>query len=125
MSRVVNIRGSVVIQNMNLALESVKECELDVKIENNRFVFNQYDYNDGHYKKEEIQKVETLYTQKFNVYIKNTAIEEQKRVEEEKRKVREEKADLIIANAKKQGYTLKKEVREDNTIKLILQQRVY
>ena len=125
MSRIVNIKGSVVIQNINLALESVKECGLDVKIENNRFVFNEYDYNDGQYKKGEIQKVEILYTQKFNVYIENAEIEEKKRVEEEKRIIREEKADLIIENAKKKGYKLKKEIREDNTIKLILQQRIY
>jgi F0F1-type ATP synthase membrane subunit b/b' len=39
--------------------------------------------------------------------------------------MRDEKADLIIANAKKQGYKLKKEIREDNTIKLVLQKRIY
>ncbi len=50
---------------------------------------------------------------------------EQLRIEEEKRVIRDEKADLMIANAKKQGYKLKKEIREDNTIKLVLQKRVY
>jgi nucleoporin GLE1 len=51
--------------------------------------------------------------------------EEQKRIEEEKRVLREEKAELIMANAKKQGYKLKKEIRENNTIKLVLQKRTY
>ena len=51
--------------------------------------------------------------------------EERLRVEEEKRVIRNEKAELMIANAKKQGYKLKKEIREDNTIKLVLQKRVY
>jgi len=39
--------------------------------------------------------------------------------------LREAKAELLIANAKKQGYKLKKEIREDNTIKLVIQKRVY
>jgi hypothetical protein len=50
---------------------------------------------------------------------------EQERITEEKRVLREEKATLIIANAKKQGYKIKKELRKDNTIKLVLQQRSY
>jgi len=33
--------------------------------------------------------------------------------------------ELVIKNAKKQGYKLKKEVREDNTIKLVLERKVY
>jgi hypothetical protein len=51
--------------------------------------------------------------------------QEQERITEEKRVLREEKATLIIANAKKQGYKIKKELRKDNTIKLVLQQRSY
>jgi len=63
--------------------------------------------------------------QKFNIYIEQAAEEERLKIEEEKRVMREEKADIAIANAKKQGYKLKKEIREDNTIKLVLQKRVY
>ncbi|UUO25475.1 hypothetical protein FGD67_21335 [Colwellia sp. M166] len=50
---------------------------------------------------------------------------EKERLAEEKRVLREEKAMLIIENAKKQGYKIKKELRKDNTIKLVLQQRSY
>jgi len=50
---------------------------------------------------------------------------ERERIEKEKIIMREEKADLIIANAKKQGYKIKKELRKDNTIKLVLQKRIY
>jgi len=50
---------------------------------------------------------------------------ERKRIEAEKLRIREEKADLIIKNAKKQGYKLKKEIKKDNTIQLVLQKRIY
>ena len=39
--------------------------------------------------------------------------------------LQEFKKDQIIKNAKKQGYVIKKEIREDKTIKLVLQKRVY
>lgn len=48
-----------------------------------------------------------------------------KRIEESKQIIREEKADLIIANAKKQGYKIKKEIRKGKSIKLVIQQRTY
>jgi DNA-binding winged helix-turn-helix (wHTH) protein len=70
-------------------------------------------------------QIETLYTQKFNIYLEQVAEAERLQIEEEKRVLREEKAERMIANAKKQGYKLKKEIREDNTIKLVLQKRIY
>jgi len=51
--------------------------------------------------------------------------EERLRIEEEKELLREAKYQQIIQNAKKQGYKVKKEKREDNTIKLVLQRRIY
>ena len=127
-SRIINIKGKVVIQNMELAKEAISECDCDIKIDNNQFVFNEYDAFDRIsevQKMKDLEKVETLYTQKFNIYLEQTAEKERLRIEEEKRVLREEKAELLIANAKKQGYKLKKEIREDNTIKLVIQKRVY
>jgi len=124
-SRIINIKGKVVIQNMVLAQESINECKFDIEIRNNQFVFNKYDHGDGWNKESEIMQIETLYTQKFNIYLEQVAEEERLRIEEDKRVLREAKAELMIANAKKQGYKLKKEIREDNTIKLVLQKRVY
>lgn len=127
MSRVINIKGTVVIQNIELAREAIQECSCGIEIVNNRFIFNQYDAYDRisqSEKSKDIAKVETLYTQKFSIYLEQIAEEERLKIEEEKRVLREEKADLMIANAKKQGYNLKKKIREDNTIKLILQKRI-
>jgi len=128
MSRVINIKGKIVIQNIELAQEAINECNCGITISNNQFIFNEYDTYDRiseSQKREDLIKVETLYTQKFNIYLEQVAEEERLRIEEEKRVLREEKAELMIANAKKQGYKLKKEIREDNTIKLVLQKRVY
>lgn len=125
MSRVVKIRGKVIIQNIELAKEAIKECKYNIEIVNNKFVFEKYDHYDGRYKKDEIIKIENIYLQKFNVYLEEIAEEERLKIEEEKRILREQKADIAIANAKKQGYKVKKEIKEDNTIKLILQKRVY
>ena len=128
MSRIINIKGKVVIQNMELAKEVISECSCDIKIDNNQFVFNEYDAFDRIsevQKMKDLEKVETLYTQKFNIYLEQAAEKERRRIEEEKIVSREAKVKLMIANAKKQGYKLKKEIREDNTIKLVLQKRVY
>ena len=128
MSRTINIKGNILIQNIQIAQDTLDELGLDIKIENNHFIFNQYDAwdrIDSRVKENEIKKVEELYKNKFDFYIKKIAKEERLKIEEEKRVLREEKAELMIENAKKQGYKLKKEIREDNTIKLVLQKRVY
>jgi deoxycytidine triphosphate deaminase len=128
MSRTINIRGKVIIQNMELAQEAINECSCGIKIKNNIFVFNEYDALDSinsSQKLNELHNVENLYSKKFELYLVELAEEERLRIEEEKRVLREEKADLMIENAKKQGYKLKKEIRDDNTIKLVLQKRVY
>ena len=90
--------------------------------------FNKYDALDqinGKTKENEINKVEELYKNKFNIYLEQLAYEEQLKIEKEKELLREEKYKKIIQNAKKQGYKVKKEKREDNTIKLVLQKRTY
>jgi len=126
MSRIVTIKGKVKIQNLDLAKEAIKEAGVkNIQIQNNQFVFSGYDYYDGINKDKEIKKVEEIYLKKFNEYLKKLEEEEKKRIEEEKRKIREEKYKIIIENAKKQGYKVKKEIRENNTIKLVLQKRVY
>ncbi len=128
MSRTINIKGKIIIQNIEIAQEVLRELNLNIKIENNNFIFNEYDNLDRIIESEkakEIEQVETLYTQKFNIYLEQVAEKERLEIAEEKRVLREEKAELMIINAKKQGYKLKKEIREDNTIKLVLQKRIY
>ena len=126
MSRIVTIKGNVKIQNVDLAKEALKEAGVkNIQIKDNQFIFSGYDYYDGVNKDKDIQKVEEIYLKKFNEYLKKLEEKEKKRIEEEKRKIREEKYKIIIENAKKQGYKIKKEIRKDNTIKLILQKRVY
>lgn len=125
MSRVINIKGKVLIHNINLAKEAIYECGFDIEIKNNYFVFDKYDYYDGLNKENEISNVENLYMNKFNIYIEEVEEKERFKIAEEKKISREEKVNLMIANAKKQGYKLKKEIRENNTIKLVLQKRIY
>ena len=124
MSRVVKIKGKVIIKNIELAQEAIAICECDIEIKNNQFIFNKYDYSDGIYKNDEITKVENIYLEKYALYLEQLVKEEQLKIQEEKRVLREKKADIVIANAKKQGYKLKKEVREDK-ISLVFQKRTY
>ena len=128
MSRTINIKGHLLIQNIQIAREVLNELGLDIKIENKRFIFNEYDrwdQIDENQKRKEIEKIESLYTQKFNKYLEEIAEAERLRIEEEKRIRREEIANKAIENAKKQGYKLKKQIQEDNTIRLVLQKRTY
>jgi len=100
MSRIVTIKGSHEIKNIELAHEALKELNIkNVIIQNNQFVYKGYDdyYND------EIEKAQTLYKEKYKNYLK----------------------EKILENAEKQGYKLKKEITQDNKIKLVLQKRVY
>jgi len=104
MSRVVKIVGTNTIKNIELAEETLKELnKRDIKIENNAFVFEQYDYLDGEGRIAEIKDVEKVYKQKYQNYLK----------------------DKILENSINNGYKLKKEVTKDNKIKLVLQKRVY
>jgi beta-glucosidase-like glycosyl hydrolase len=128
MSRTINIKGNLLIQNMQIAQDTLDELGLDIEIKNNYFIFNEYDALDqinSKTKENEISKVEKLYKNKFNIYLKQLAYEEQLRIQKEKELLREEKYEKIIQNAKNQGYKVKKEKREDNTIKLVLQKRIY
>ncbi len=128
MSRTINIKGHLLIQNIQIAREVLNELGLDIKIENKRFIFNEYDrwdQIDENQKRKEIEKIESLYTQKFNKYLEEIAEAERLKIEEEKRIRREEIANKAIENAKKQGYKLKKQIQEDNTIRLVLQKRTY
>lgn len=128
MSRTINIKGHILIQNIQIAREVLNELGIDIKIENKRFIFNEYDawdQIDEKQKRKEIEKIESLYTKKFNKYLEEIAEEERLRIEEEKRIRREEIANQAIENAKKQGYKLKKQIQEDDTIKLVLQKRIY
>jgi len=125
MSRIVNIKGKVDIRNLDLANAAIKESGLDIKIQNNQFVFEGYDYYDGINKDKDIENVEKIYFVKYNEYVQELEEKERLRIEKEKELLREEKYNKIIENAKKQGYKVKKEKRIDNTIKLVLQKRVY
>ena len=104
MSRVVKIIGTNTIKNIELAQETLTELNKSyIKIENNTFVFEQYDYLDGEGKAVEIEEVENVYKQKYQNYLK----------------------EKILENSVKNGYKLKKEITKDNKIKLVLQKRVY
>ena len=104
MSRVVKIVGEDIIKNIELAQKTLSELNKnDIKIENNTFVFEQYDYLDGEGREREIKEVEKVYKKKYQNYLK----------------------EKILKNSIKNGYKLKKEVTQDNKIKLVLQKRVY
>ena len=104
MSRVVKIIGTNTIKNIELAQETLLELNKNhIKIENNTFVFEQYDYLDGEGKATEIEEVENVYKKKYQNYLK----------------------EKILENSVKNGYKLKKEITKDNKIKLVLQKRVY
>jgi hypothetical protein len=104
MSRVVKIIGTNTIKNIELAQETLLELNKNhIKIENNTFVFEQYDYLDGEGKATEIEEVENVYKKKYQNYLK----------------------EKILENSIKNGYKLKKEITKDNKIKLVLQKRVY
>lgn len=75
-------------------------------------------------KLEEQQKAIALEQERIRL-AEEQAKQEQQRIAAQKEALREEKAMRIIANAKKQGYKIKKELRKDNTIKLVLQKRSY
>ena len=103
MSRVVNVKGKVVIQNIDLAMDAINEFDSDIDIVNNQLVFNKYDAYDrinASQKEKEIFEVESLYKYKFDLYLEKVAEEERIRIEAAKKVLREEKADLIIAKAK-------------------------
>ena len=126
MSRVVKIVGKVKVENRVLAEESILESGISgVVLQNGQFVFEGYDYGDGYGKNSDIAKIEKIYQKKWSIHLETLAEIERKRIEEKKRIYREEQMELVIKNAKKQGYKLKKEVREDNTIKLVLERKVY
>ncbi len=150
MSRVVKIQGSLKIENIELAKKALQFYNYsNVKIKNNSFVFEGYDHYDGINKNRDIMNIENKYKELLAEYyrkleeerkrIEREKIEaeikrleeirrieeEKKRIEEEKKQLREEKKKLIIENAKKQGYRVKQEIQKDNTIKLVLQKRVY
>jgi len=100
MSRMITIKGTQEIKNIELANEVIKELNLRyINIGNNQFVYNGYD----DYYKNEIKKAEELYKEKYKNYLK----------------------EKILENAKNQGYKLKKKITQGNKIKLVLQKRVY
>lgn len=111
MSRIVKITGVMHIDNEAIAKEAISKVgNSDIKIIDGNFEFSQYDYHYGKGKAEEIKEVEQIYSEL---------------IEEEKRFYRESQREKIIENAIKNGYKLKSEIQEDNTIKLVLQKRVY
>jgi hypothetical protein len=126
MSRVVKISGNVRVENLELANESIRESGIsNIVVKNGVFQFEGYDYYDGSGKSEEIAKVEKIYQKKWNIHLEKLAEIERQRIEEEKRIYRETQLEKVMKNAEKHGYKLKKEVREDNTIKVVLQKRSY
>lgn len=157
MSRVIKIKGTLRIENVKLAQDAINSFNYKgIKIINNQFLFNEYDYYDGMNKHREINDIENKYKKLITEYYQKIEevkrkleqekinaeldrleeirsieeelrlIEEEKiKIEVEKKVIREAKRDLIIANAKKQGYRVKKELTQNNTIKLVLQKRVY
>ncbi len=154
MSRIVKIRGQLLIKNVQLALQAISDCNLqNFKVENRFFLFQQYDYLDGKGISLEIERLENYYKQLLTTYYERIAVEkrkleeaikmkkldgdllrleqlkqievEKKQIDKEKKKIRESKRTKIIEQAKKKGYVVKTEVSENNQIKLVLQKRIY
>ena len=144
MSRVVKIKGNTLVTNIEVAEKTIKEIGMKgVIVSNGTFLFEGYDYNDGRYKSEELKKIEELYVKNLQQFEEELAVklkeleeqrkfEELKRLEEDRLRVEKERIrvqnitlDKIKANAKKNGYKIKRELTEDNKVKLILVKRVY
>lgn len=126
MSRVVKIKGKLILYNLEIAKQVLNEFNLpNVVIQDKCFIFEGYDYYDGRNKSTEINQLENRYNELYSFYLEQLAEQERKRIEEEKRLLREQKKQLILKNAEKQGYKVKRLIEENNTIKLVLQKRVY
>jgi len=126
MSRVVKIKGKLILYNLEIAKQVLNEFNLpNVVIQDKCFIFEGYDYYDGRNKSTEINQLENRYNELYSFYREQLAEQERKRIEEEKRVIREQKKQLILKNAEKQGYKVKRLIEENNTIKLVLQKRVY
>ena len=144
MSRVIKIKGKILIKNSEVANKTITELVMkNVSVINNSFVFEGYDYNDGLFKADELSKLETSYLINLRIYEeelkeKMKILEEQRKFEELKRlekervqaekereRVQSEALEKIKVNAKKNGYKIKQQVTEDNKVKLILVKRVY
>ena len=126
MSRVVKIKGKLILYNLEIAKQVLNEFNLpNVVIQDKCFIFEGYDYYDGRNKSTEINQLENRYNELYSFYLELLAEQERKRIEEEKRVIREQKKQLILKNAEKQGYKVKRLIEENNTIKLVLQKRVY
>lgn len=126
MSRVVKIKGKLILYNLEIAKQVLNEFNLpNVVIQDKSFIFEGYDYYDGRNKSTEINQLENRYNELYSFYLEQLAEQERKRIEEEKRVIREQKKQLILKNAEKQGYKVKRLIEENNTIKLVLQKRVY
>jgi len=104
MSRVVTIKSLTKIENMNLAEQSLSELGISgVHVQEGLFVFNGYQYDDGFEKELQMKELEHHYFRLLQDFKKKE----------------------VIKNAKKQGYTVKQELMKDNTVKLVLQKRIY
>lgn len=154
MSRIVTIRGELIIENIEIAQKAIEICMMrNVKIINSRFVYSgemRYETNDKTYGIDTLENRYKLLLKEFYLKIAEEKRileeielqrrleqeikrleelkriqEELKRIQEEKRIVREEKKKIVIENAKKQGYIVKQEVTEDNRIRIVLQKRIY
>ncbi len=88
MSRVVKIKGKLLIKHKHLAEETIREVAINgVKVIDGAFVFEGYDYLDGQKKPQEIETLETRYNEKVELYEKE--LEEKMRLLEEQRKFEE------------------------------------
>lgn len=104
MSQIVVIKSKLKIENISLAKQALSGLNIrDVDVDETGFQYQGYQHDDGLRQKTLMQQLEEHYI---------TLLQEFKK-------------DQIIKNAKKQGYVIKKEIREDKTIKLVLQKRVY
>ena len=85
MSRVVKIRGNLIIENIQLAQDAINYFNYNgIKIVGNQFIFNDYDYYDGLNKTHQILDIEN----KYKDLLKNYYLE----VEREKKRIAEEQA---------------------------------
>jgi len=104
MSQVIVIKSKLKIENLSLAKQALGDLGIEnVHFDETGFHYQGYQYDDGISQKRIMKKLEDHYALLLQEF----------------------KKEKIIQNAKKHGYVVKKEIRKDKTIKLVLQKRVY
>ena len=142
MSRTVTIRGTLIIKNIQIAQQAIQECQQEsinvrgrtqtfishypqtnIRIQNQRFVYQGYDYYDGLNKQREIQRLEEKYNSLLQEHYRKIEAEK-RRIEEEKRRLEEQIAREKEAAEKRRLEQIAKEKAEAELKRLQEIQRI-